>query len=88
MKKKKWADAVAADLETPIVEEDEPTNGRRKPTKESRSITLKSGGTLTLFATTKFMALNTADRAFVFSLIDQLLEYEKQNSQVDGPAPA
>jgi hypothetical protein len=46
---------------------------------ESRSVTLKSGGTLTLSASTKFMALSSADRNFVFGLIDKLEEYEKEN---------
>ncbi len=86
MKKKKWDVTEPPEPEPTMPDDDEPANGRRKPTKESRSITLKSGGTLSLIATTKFMALNTADRAFVFSLIDQLLEYEKQNSTQDAPA--
>jgi len=46
---------------------------------ESRSVELKSGGTLTLSATTKFMALSATDRKFVFDLIDKLEEYETQN---------
>jgi len=45
---------------------------------ESRSVSLKSGGTLTLSATTKFMALSASDRKFVFDLIDKLEEYEQQ----------
>ncbi len=59
---------------------------------ESRSVQLKSGGTLTLSATTKFMALNTTDRAFVFELIDKLLEYEGTQTaptpSVHGAPPA
>lgn len=45
---------------------------------ESRSVTLKSGGTLTLSASTKFLALSSADRKFVFDLIDKLEAYETQ----------
>ena len=54
-------------------DQDEPT-----PAAESRSVQLKSGGTLTLSATTKFMALSSSDRKFVFDLIDKLEEYETQ----------
>jgi hypothetical protein len=43
---------------------------------ESRSVTLKSGGTLTLSASTKFLALSATDRKFVFELIDKLEDYE------------
>jgi hypothetical protein len=46
---------------------------------ESRTVTLRSGGTLTLSASTKFMALSSSDRTFVFGLIDKLEEYEKEN---------
>ena len=46
---------------------------------ESRTVALRSGGALTLRASTKFMALSSADRTFVFGLIDKLEEYEKEN---------
>ena len=46
----------------------------------SRSIELKSGGTLTLSASLDLFSLNPADRAYVFGLIDKLDEYEKQNA--------
>lgn len=46
------------------------------PEGEHRSVELKSGGTLTISASTKFMSLSSADRAFVFGLIDKLEEYE------------
>jgi len=45
---------------------------------ESRSVELKSGGTLTLSTTTKFMSLSSTDRKFVFDIIDMLEEYETQ----------
>jgi hypothetical protein len=51
---------------------------------EARSVRLKSGGTLTLSASTKFMALSSADRNFVFGLIDKLEEYETANSPDSG----
>lgn len=54
-----------------------------QPEGEARSVTLKSGGTLTLSASTKFLSLSAADRKFVFELIDKLEEYE---TQTDNPA--
>jgi hypothetical protein len=60
-------------------EPDEEDGGdEEEPVGESRSVTLKSGGTLTLSASTKFLALSSADRKFVFDLIDQLESYETQ----------
>jgi hypothetical protein len=46
----------------------------------SRSITLRSGGTLTLSATLDLFSLGAEDRAFVFELIDRLDVYEKKSS--------
>lgn len=43
----------------------------------SRTVTLVSGGTLTVSATLDMFALSPDDRVFVFKLIDQLAEYEK-----------
>ena len=61
-------------------DEEDLSNDDQPPAGESRSVLLKSGGTLTLSATAKFMALSSTDRNFVFGLIDQLEEYEKGNS--------
>ena len=52
---------------------------------ESRSVELRSGGTLTLSATTKFMSLSAADRKFVFELIDSLEAYETQDGFIGKP---
>ncbi len=63
------------------VDDEEPEQDDQEdstPAVESRSVELRSGGTLTLSATTKFMALSTADRKFVFDLIDKLEEDEAQ----------
>jgi hypothetical protein len=49
-----------------------------------RTVTLKSGGTLTLVASVDLFSLNADDRQFVFGLIDKLAEYEGQNSQKEG----
>jgi hypothetical protein len=43
---------------------------------ESRSVTLRSGGTLTISASAGFLSLSSGDRNFVFGLIDKLEEYE------------
>jgi hypothetical protein len=48
---------------------------------EARSVELRSGGTLTLSASTKFLSLSAADRKFVFDLIDQLEAYEAGGEQ-------
>ncbi len=51
---------------------------------ESRSITLKSGGMLTLSASARFFDLERSDRDFVFELLDRLRAYEQslnENSQ-------
>jgi hypothetical protein len=45
---------------------------------ESRSVSLLSGGTLTVSASAKFLSLSSADRTFVFELIDKLEEYAKK----------
>jgi hypothetical protein len=47
-----------------------------KPDGTSKSVSLASGGTLTLSATLDLFSLNAADRTFVFSIIDKLEEYE------------
>jgi hypothetical protein len=41
----------------------------------TRTIRLSSGGTVTVTASVNFLALNAADRAFVFDLIDKLNDY-------------
>jgi len=64
------------DDENDVEQDDQPQAG------ESRSVTLKSGGTLTLSASTKFMALSATDRKFVFDLIDKLEDYETQGGLV------
>jgi hypothetical protein len=43
----------------------------------AKSITLKRGETLTLSATADFFGMDSADRKFVFELIDKLEEYER-----------
>jgi hypothetical protein len=42
----------------------------------SRVVSLKSGGTVTLPAGVDFLALDQAERDFVFKLIDELKQYE------------
>ncbi len=50
------------------------------PAGHSRSVTLKSGGTLTLSGHINILALDAADRYFVFELLDKLIEYETKTS--------
>ncbi len=47
----------------------------------SRTINLKSGGTLTLSATLDLFSLNAFDRAYVFKFIDELEKYEQPEPQ-------
>ncbi len=46
----------------------------------SRSVTLKSGGSLTLRVSADLLSLAGDDRKFVFDLIDKLEEYEKETA--------
>jgi hypothetical protein len=46
------------------------------PTGTSKTVSLASGGTLTVSATKDFFALNAADRKFFNAIIDQLEAYE------------
>jgi hypothetical protein len=64
---------------TDVPDEDDLDDDLDPALGESRTVALRSGGTLTLSASTKFMALSSSDRTFVFELIDKLGEYEKEN---------
>jgi hypothetical protein len=50
----------------------------KDPEGERKTVTLKSGGTLTVLASTTFMSLSAKDRSFVFSLVEKLEEYERE----------
>lgn len=54
------------------------------PSGTSRTVTLKSGGTLTVTASMDVFKLNPSDRIFVFSLIDKLSEYESPPEKSGG----
>jgi hypothetical protein len=54
------------------------SGGASEPGGTSKSVSLASGGTLTLSATLDLFALNSADRTFVFGIIDKLEAYEKE----------
>lgn len=47
---------------------------------ESRTVTLRSGGTLTISASAGWLSLSADDRKFVFGLIDELTEYEQKSA--------
>ena len=64
------------------ISDDDDDDTSPAPAAESRSVELRSGGTLTLSATTKFMTLSSTDRKFVFELIDKLEEYETQGGLI------
>lgn len=62
----------------------EPTDTRGEatstPSGETRSVSLRSGGTVTVSCSTTFLALTREDRMFVFDLVDRLLEYEEKSA--------
>jgi hypothetical protein len=52
---------------------------------EAKTVELRSGGTLTLSASVKFFDMESADRTFVFELLDKLRDYEqKSHKPVQG----
>lgn len=67
-----------------VSQEDEAPTQRHSP-GSSKSITLGSGGTLTLSMTFDLFALSSDDRAFVFGLIDQMRSYEVAQEVDDAP---
>jgi hypothetical protein len=69
--RQKTTDTAGEDEEQ---EGDEP----RPSSGTSRSVDLKSGGTLTVSASMDVFKLNAEDRTFVFGLIDKLEEYENK----------
>jgi hypothetical protein len=52
----------------------------------SRTVSLVSGGSLTVSATRDFFALNAADRKFFNTIIDQLEAYESESKKNGGTA--
>ncbi len=65
-----------------------PNNGSSQEppatTGESKTVSLRSGGTLTISASLGWLSLSTEDRNFVFELIDKLAAYENQTSLDDN----
>jgi len=55
------------------------------PPGTARTVTLKSGGTLTVSASLDVFKLSAADRSFLFGLIDKLEEYESANKEEPRP---
>jgi hypothetical protein len=53
-----------------------PVTDPAKPSGTSKTVSLESGGTLTVSATSDFFSLNAADRKFFNTIIDQLEAYE------------
>ncbi len=76
--------STAARSRVPTTKKPDPPQGPDDPVipaGTSKSVSLKSGGTLTLSATLDFFALNSADRKFVFELIDKLDEYAQASAR-------
>ncbi|WP_282947173.1 DUF5343 domain-containing protein [Cellulomonas endometrii] len=51
---------------------------------ESQTITLASGGSVTVSCSTAFLSLSREDRQFVFELVDRLTEYRESHRTADG----
>jgi len=65
-----------------IIEDETNGDAEEKPSGgDSKTIELRSGGTLTLNVSVDVFAMAAEDRNFVFGLIDQLREYETKPSQ-------
>lgn len=67
---------------TALVDDDNHVENQKPPAGMSRSVKLKSGGTLTLQASVDIMHLTIGDRAFLFKLIDAMTEYERAEAEV------
>lgn len=63
----------------------QPPNPPAPSSGPSRTVTLASGGSLTVSATIDVFSLSQADREFVFALIDKLKEYEATTAAEDAP---
>lgn len=61
-------------------DEDENNEELTQQIGESKTVELRSGGTLTLTASIKFFDIAAEDRAFVFELIDKLRDYENKKT--------
>jgi hypothetical protein len=55
------------------------TTSRVATEGESKTIQLKTGGSLTLTLSVRFVEMGTDDRNFVFELLDKMKGYEEQN---------
>jgi hypothetical protein len=51
--------------------------------ESTKTITLRSGGEISLVCTVDWIGIDQADRKFVFSLIDRLKDYEQENLEGD-----
>jgi hypothetical protein len=60
----------------------EDSHSQRTGSETAKSITLLSGGTLTITAVLDLFSLSASDRKFVFGLIDKLEEYPRESKPV------
>lgn len=56
-----------------------------RPRPNTRDLTLRSGGTVTLSVSVDLFSLTGTDREFVFGLIDKMSAYENQRALPPGP---
>ena len=78
--RKRRAGPRGRDSEIPDDATDDDTGGTPADAGPSRTISLASGGTITVSASIDVFKLSPSDRAFVFGLIDKLAEYKKDDA--------
>jgi hypothetical protein len=85
-KGRKQRDSGDADGGAQAKTEEEPVVPQRPPVtaQNIRSVELRSGGTLTLMLTGDTFAMSSADRTFVFGLVENLETYENQRAMPAG----
>lgn len=62
-----------------VAAQETPSMSTNAPAAESHTITLRSGGMVTISCTTTFLALSKDDRDFLFGLVDSLRDYEMRS---------
>lgn len=65
-------------------EEVEDSNTEQEQSGNTKTIELRSGGTLSLTVSVDLIAMTSADRDFVFKLIDELNGYEQRQKAADS----
>jgi hypothetical protein len=76
--------SASRDLEQQIADDDGEGEVEGATERTRKTITLESGGQLTVSLSVDLFGLSKTDRAFVFGVIDSLHEYEAKHSATEG----